>query len=61
MNVSNHFFYKKKIIITGATGFIGSHLAKKLVATGALVYAFVRKESDIWRLHTIDNLSLIHI
>ena len=36
MDLSN-----KKILITGADGFIGSHLTEKLVRSGADVRAFV--------------------
>lgn len=36
----------KKILITGATGFIGSHLAKRLCASGHTVSVLVRNNSD---------------
>ena len=36
-----------KIFITGATGFIGSNLARKLANEGVLVHALVRKNSAI--------------
>ena len=35
----------KKVLVTGAGGFIGSHLVEKLVASGASVRAFVRYNS----------------
>ena len=34
------------ILITGATGFIGSHLAERLHARGHSLRAIVRKSSD---------------
>lgn len=39
-------FNKKTVLITGANGFIGSHLTKRLVEKGASVNIFVREKSD---------------
>jgi dTDP-glucose 4,6-dehydratase len=41
----NSFWANKKILITGAGGFIGSHLVERLVEAGASVRAFVRYNS----------------
>jgi len=35
--IDTHFYTNKKILVTGGCGFIGSHLAEKLVALGAQV------------------------
>ncbi|MBA2243437.1 MAG: NAD-dependent epimerase/dehydratase family protein [Gemmatimonadetes bacterium] len=37
----------KKVLVTGASGFTGSHLCRRLVAEGAEVVAFVRPTSRI--------------
>jgi dTDP-glucose 4,6-dehydratase len=41
----NTQWHNKKILVTGAGGFIGSHLVEKLVEKGAQVRAFVRYNS----------------
>ncbi len=40
-----------KVIVTGANGFLGSWLTKKLVEEGHSVYAMVRKSSDLSELN----------
>lgn len=39
------FWAKKKVLVTGAGGFIGSHLVERLVNAGASVRAFIRYNS----------------
>jgi nucleoside-diphosphate-sugar epimerase len=36
------FWHKRTVLVTGATGFIGSHLAERLIAEGARVRLLVR-------------------
>ncbi len=43
----------KRILITGATGFIGSHLARRLVASQHRVTALIRPSSNLWRIKDI--------
>src|SRR5438552_95638 len=43
----------KHVLVTGATGFIGSHLARHLVHQGARVTAFVRHTSDRSRIKDV--------
>lgn len=43
---------KQKVLITGASGFVGFHLIEAALAKGLDVYAAVRKTSDIKHLST---------
>jgi nucleoside-diphosphate-sugar epimerase len=43
-----------RIFLTGATGFIGSHLARLLLSQGCEVYTLVRSSSDLWRIKDIE-------
>jgi len=45
--------YRRCAFITGATGFIGSHLARRLIGLGWEVHVLVRKESN---LHLLDDV-----
>jgi len=45
--------HNEKILITGATGFIGANLTRALLEKGAKVYIFTRKTSDKWRIKDI--------
>ena len=44
-----------RVLLTGAAGFIGSHVARLLVAEGHDVFAIVAPESDRWRLADIEH------
>lgn len=46
-------FKNTVVLITGANGFIGSHLARKLVLLGARVKAFVDPSTSLWRIHPL--------
>lgn len=47
-----------KVLVTGATGFLGSHLVDRLVARGDDVRALVRRSSDTSHLKSL-NVTLI--
>lgn len=53
-NVS--FWKNKKILITGASGFVGSNLSKRLIAKGAKVIAFTRNGINPPSLLILENL-----
>lgn len=44
-----------KVLITGITGFLGSHIARNLVAQNIQVIGLKRKDSDIWRCQEFKN------
>lgn len=49
----------KRALVTGASGFVGANLARRLVADGHQVHLIVRPDSDLWRIKDIaERLSL---
>jgi UDP-glucuronate decarboxylase len=44
-----------RVLLTGATGFIGSHVARRLVSGGHDVTAIVRPGANRWRLADIES------
>ena len=40
----------ERFLVTGAAGFLGAHVVRRLVGRGDDVVALVRPESDLWRL-----------
>ena len=51
-----------KVFLTGANGFIGSHVAHSLQNQGHKVYALVRPGSDVWRIQDIiSNLEVVKV
>jgi CDP-paratose synthetase len=44
-----------KVLLTGASGFLGSQLAKALIHSGHQVLAFRRQSTDLWRLSREKN------
>ncbi len=45
----------KRVLITGATGFLGSHLLKRLVEDGKEVSILKRSTSGLFRLQGLDH------
>jgi nucleoside-diphosphate-sugar epimerase len=53
-------FDNQKILITGANGFIGSHVVQKMVKEQANVSIIVRESSDLWRIEELKKEIDIH-
>lgn len=49
-----------KVLVTGATGFIGLHLVKTLVKNGHRVRCLVRKTSDVSELKKLKNIEFFY-
>lgn len=47
-----------KVLITGASGFLGSHVAQQLASAGHVVRAMVRRTSDTRFLKTLSGVTL---
>lgn len=45
----------RKVLITGITGFLGSHIAENLVANNIQVIGLKRKDSNVWRCEGFKN------
>lgn len=50
----------KNIIITGGTGFIGSHVLEKLLNEGINIILLKRSYSDIWRIKNLFNKLIVY-
>jgi UDP-glucose 4-epimerase len=63
--VSEDNFFGKKVLITGASGFIGSHLTRRLTSLGAEIYAVSRvyrpneKTGITWLQGDLSNLDTV--
>jgi len=49
-----------RVLVTGASGFLGSHVAEQLAASGHAVVALVRKSSNVTFLKTLQGVELAH-
>lgn len=56
------FLKSKKALVTGSSGFIGSHMTSRLVKEGCEVYVMLRDSSDVWRLDDLrDSINFIKL
>ncbi len=52
---------RDRVFITGATGFIGSHMARRLIKDGYEVHALMRSNSDMERIRDVESNIVKHI
>jgi nucleoside-diphosphate-sugar epimerase len=45
----------RTVLLTGATGFIGAHVARRLAADGDTIHALVRPGGSRWRLRDLEH------
>jgi len=50
----------KRALITGAAGFVGANLVRRLVQDGHDVHVVVHPESDLWRLEGLTDDATLH-
>jgi nucleoside-diphosphate-sugar epimerase len=50
-----------RALVTGATGFVGSHLTRRLVRDGMDVHVLCREHSDFWRMRDVLPLVTSHM
>ena len=51
---------EQRFLVTGATGFIGASLVRKLAEMGCEVHALVREGADLWRLRGTEQKVRLH-
>ncbi len=51
----------KRVLVTGATGFIGSNLVRRLLHDGSEVHVLIRNDHITWRLRDIESDLRVHL
>jgi UDP-glucose 4-epimerase len=49
-----------RVVVTGATGFVGANLVRRLIADGQEVHALVRREYNDWRIRSLGGAIVLH-
>ena len=50
----------QRVLVTGAAGFMGSHLVKRLVGIGCRVIVMIRPPSNLWRIEDVlDQVEIV--
>ncbi len=50
-----------RALVTGAGGFVGANLVRRLLAEQAAVHALVRRDTDLWRLADVRERLVLHV
>ena len=50
----------RRVLITGATGFVGNNLARRMIERGHEVHCLVRPSHRTWRVHDLGGAVAIH-
>ncbi len=53
---AGHGINGRRVLVTGANGFVGAHLTRALLREGAHVTALIRPSASLWRLSEIQTL-----
>ena len=62
MSIENNFWTERNVLVTGASGFLGSYLTEKLVKSGANVIAIIRDnvpKSRLFEENIYNNITAV--